>query len=59
MMEEITIKIKPGSDKEKRDIAQALQILATNATRDSLVILANKSSKQGMNEKLKMYQHFL
>jgi hypothetical protein len=56
---EVTIKIKPLSDKEKQDIQTALQILANNATRDSLVILANKCQKQGMNEKLKMYQHFL
>ncbi|MBS1981690.1 MAG: hypothetical protein JST74_11015 [Bacteroidetes bacterium] len=56
---EVTINIKPQNDKEKTDIQQALQILANNATRDSLVILANKSCKKGMNEKLKMYQHFL
>ena len=56
---EVTIKIKSQSDKEKKDIEQALQILANNATRDSLVILANKCQKKGMNEKLKMYQHFL
>ena len=56
---EVTIKIKPQGEKEKQDIQQALQILANNATRDSLVILANKCQKQGMNEKLKMYQHFL
>ena len=58
-MEEVTIKVKPTNEKEKKDIAQALQILANYATRDSLVILANKSQKSGMNEKLKMYQHFL
>jgi len=58
-MEEVTIRVKPTSEKEKKDIAQALQILANYATRDSLVILANKSQKSGMNEKLKMYQHFL
>lgn len=56
---EISIKIKSTTDKEGKDIAQALQILANNATRDSLVILANKCQKPGMNEKLKMYQHFL
>ena len=58
-MEEVTIRVKPTSEKERKDIAQALQILANYATRDSLVILANKSQKSGMNEKLKMYQHFL
>jgi hypothetical protein len=56
---EITIKIKPATDKDGKDIAQALQILANHATRDSLVILANKCQKPGMNEKLKTYQHFL
>ncbi len=58
-MEDLTIRVKPTTEREKKDIAQALQILANYATRDSLVILANKCQKQGMNEKLKMYQHFL
>lgn len=56
---DVTIKITSTNEKELQEIAKALQILANNATRDSLVILANKSTKPGMNEKLKLYQNFL
>ncbi|HPM32286.1 MAG TPA: hypothetical protein PLJ60_18275 [Chryseolinea sp.] len=55
----ITIKLNSTTDKERSDKEQALQILARNLNRDSLVILANKSSKVGVNQKIKSYQHLI
>ena len=54
-----SIKITATTDKHLEEKEKCLQMLAQNLDRDSMVILANKSSKAGINEKIKQYQHFM
>lgn len=55
----VAVKISGASDKEVQDKSKAIQILASNLDRDSLVILANKSGTPGVNAKIKQYQSFM
>jgi hypothetical protein len=56
---QINITLWAGSEKELSDKSKALQIIASNLDRDSLVIIANKSAKKGINQTIKTYQYAL
>jgi hypothetical protein len=53
----ISIEAKDPAEADKK--AKAVSIMLKNLSVDSLVILANKSSKKGINDTIKMYQHLL
>ena len=55
----ISLKLQANNEKELTDKVRALQMIANNLDRDSLVIIANKSQRTGINQTIKMYQYAL
>ena len=55
----ISLKLQANNEKELTDKVRALQMIANNLDRDSLVIIANKSQRTGINQTIKMYQYSL
>jgi len=55
----INLKLSAKDQKELADKTKALQMIVSNLDRDSLVIIANKSVKKGINQTIKSYQHLL
>ena len=59
MEQQILLKLQAKSPQELSEKAKALLMIASNLDRDSLVIIANKSRKTGINHMIKTYQHLL
>ncbi len=57
--QQINLKLQAKDEKEFADKSKALQIIASNLDRDSLVIIANKSLNKGINQTIKTYQYAL
>lgn len=50
----------PAKDKNEAKIkAEALSVLAANLSAQNLVLLAKKSSKKGINEKIQQFKNFI
>ena len=56
---EVTLTIKSFSENQAKEIANYLQQLASNLDHESLKIIAQKSTKDKMNEKIKKFKHLL
>lgn len=59
MQHEVNLKLEAKNETEGVEKEKALRLLAKNLNRDSLIILANKSQKAGINEKIKQYQNII
>lgn len=56
---QINLKLPAKDQKELTEKTKALQMIVSNLDRDSLVIIANKSVKKGINQTIKTYQSLL
>jgi hypothetical protein len=54
---QVSLKLQAKDEKELAEKTQALEMIVNNLNRDSLVILANKTTKRGINDTIKLYQH--
>ncbi len=57
--QQISLRLHAKDSKELSDKMKALEIIANNLDRDSLVIIANKSMKKNINQTIKTYQYAL
>lgn len=55
----VSVNITAENEKQLAEVEKCLQILAQNLNRNSLVILANKSGKAGINEKIMQYKNII
>ena len=58
-MQEVTIKVKAITPAGANEIAKCLQELASNIDKSALQILAEKSKKPGMSDKVRKFKKLM
>jgi len=55
----LTVQAQVKDFNQELDIVNALQTIATNISPENLVLLAQKSKKSGINQKIKLYKNLI